>query len=96
MLIEEVPPTLICEGVGVSEHAGAANAVPKRARTTNTENIDEPFFIYTTLSYFALYRYIILEPFAREWEAVAAPVKAALRKKPGIREKEGKNWKMKK
>jgi len=37
----------------------AANAMPTRARTTNTDNIDEPFFMYTTLSHFAFYLFII-------------------------------------
>ena len=40
----------------------AAFAKPKRASTSNTENIDKPFFMYTTLSYFVFYLFIILVP----------------------------------
>jgi hypothetical protein len=40
--------------------ASAANAMPRRARTISTENIDEPFLICTTLAYFAFYLFIIL------------------------------------
>jgi len=47
------------------EDSGIARAVfatPKRASTNNTENIVNLFFIYTTLSYFGFYLFIILVP----------------------------------
>lgn len=57
------------EGVTLQEYpTAAAEAMPIRARTTNTENIDKPFFIYTTLAYFVFYLFIILVPCERRLE----------------------------
>jgi hypothetical protein len=49
-------PTAALAGITKAELA-----MPKRASTNNTENIDN-FVIYTTLSYFLFYLFIILVP----------------------------------
>jgi len=77
MLMDDLVLTFIDEGFAERVHVavpadGAAGlvgiaraelvAMPKRASTNNTENIDELVFMYTTLSYFVFYLFIILVP----------------------------------
>src|SRR3989344_3081119 len=66
------------EGVTLQEYpATAAEAMPIRAKTTNTDNIDEPFLMCTTLAYFAFYLFIILVPCERRLDGVQNSVRRA-------------------